>query len=351
VLQRMTRRPARVAWVLSILAACTGVADPPASPLSRLPLDPGAVTVSGVSSGGAMAVQFHTAHSRLVQGAGILAAPPYFCAENEVGLALGRCMKGDGIPVERLLQHADDLARRGAIDPVEGMADDRVWLYRGTADPHVHAAVADALERYYRSRIREASAVQRIEQPGAGHNFPVAQDRAAACVASEPPYLGSCGYAAAGALLEHVYGPLAPPADTTRPASLVAFDQRPYADSARSAGLAEQGWLYVPTACRADGAPCRLHVVFHGCKQGVASVGDAFVRGAGYLEVAEANRIVVLFPQVKPTLQPLNPLGCWDWWGYEGSDYATRDGRQIAAVRAMIDALIAGPGGADAPPR
>ena len=104
----------------------------------------------------------------------------------------------------------------------------------------------------------------------------------------------------------------------------------------------------MPTGCRADGATCRLHVVFHGCKQGMASVGDAFARGAGYLEVAESNRIVVLFPQVKPTLQPLNPLGCWVWWGYEGSDYATRDGRQIAAVRAMIDALIAEPGAADA---
>ncbi len=335
-------RPARVAWVLAMLAAgaVSAAEAPPAGPLSPLSLDPGSVTVSGVSSGGAMAVQFHTAHSRLVHGAGVLAAPPYFCAENDVRLALGRCMRGgDAIPVERLLQHADDLARRGAIDPVANMADDRVWLYRGAMDPHVRAEVVDALERYYRART-QASLVQRVERPGAGHNVPVASAGAAPCDSSEPPYIASCGFAAARALLEHLYGPLASEAEATRVGALVPFDQRPFAEAARSAGLADQGWLYVPAACGAEAAPCRLHVVFHGCRQGIADVGDAFARRAGYLEAAEANRIVVLFPQVKPTLQPLNPLGCWDWWGYEGDDYATQDGRQVAAVHAMIGALL-----------
>jgi hypothetical protein len=38
------------------------------------------------------------------------------------------------------------------------------------------------------------------------------------------------------------------------------------------------------------------------------------VSKSGYLEVAEANNIVVLFPQAIKTLD--NPNGCWDWWGY-----------------------------------
>ena len=84
----------------------------------------------------------------------------------------------------------------------------------------------------------------------------------------------------------------------------------------------------------------RLHVVFHGCQPGGSFVGDAFVRGAGYLEVAEANRVVLLFPQIEKSLQPLNAFGCWDWWGYEGEDYATRNGRRIRAVRAMIADLL-----------
>ena len=28
--------------------------------------------------------------------------------------------------------------------------------------------------------------------------------------------------------------------------------------------------------------------------------------------------------------------GCWDWWGYEDSRYALREGPQMLAVRAMI---------------
>ena len=49
-------------------------------------------------------------------------------------------------------------------------------------------------------------------------------------------------------------------------------------------------------------------------------VGDEFARHAGYLEVAEANNIV-LFPQIVLKFG-INPnKGCFDWWGYEDSDY------------------------------
>jgi poly(3-hydroxybutyrate) depolymerase len=336
-----TQRPAAVALILLGLAACAEAEPTAASRLAPLPLDPNAVTVSGLSSGGAMAVQFHTAHSSLLHGVAVVAAPPYYCAEDTIGNALGRCMKnGAAIPVEALLQHADRFAREGSVDPASGMADDRVWLYRGAADPHVHVTVADALERYYRARTNPANLV-RIEREGAGHNFPTAAPDASPCAVGEPPYVASCGYDAARALLEHLYGSLGSGPATANPAALQTFDQRAYAATAGSVSFADEGWLYVPDTCKEGAAaPCRLHVVFHGCKQGATEVGDAFVRRSGYLEAAEAGGIVVLFPQLKPTMQPLNPLGCWDWWGYEGPDYATRNGPQIEAARAMIDDLM-----------
>ena len=323
------------------LTACAEAEPTASSRLESLPLDPNAVTVSGLSSGGAMAVQFHTAHSALVQGVAVLAAPPYYCAEDAIGNALGRCMKdGAAIPVETLLQHADRFAREGSVDPASGMADDRVWLYRGASDPHVHVTVADALERYYRARTKPAN-LARIERAGAGHNFPTSSTDAAPCADGEPPYVASCGYDAARALLEHLYGPLGSGPATANRAALRTFDQRAYAATTGSGSFADDGWLYVPDTCKKGAAtPCRLHVVFHGCKQGATEVGDAFVRRSGYLEAAEAGRIVVLLPQLKPTMQPLNPLGCWDWWGYEGPDYATKDGPQIEAVRGMIADLM-----------
>ena len=71
-------RPLLVALLLAAGTACADA--PPDAPgsLEPLPLDPQAVTLSGLSSGGAMAVQFHTVHSRLVRGLAVFAAPPYY---------------------------------------------------------------------------------------------------------------------------------------------------------------------------------------------------------------------------------------------------------------------------------
>lgn len=49
------------------------------------------ITVSGLSGGAYMAVQYHVAFSATVSGVGALAGGPYYCAINNVGLALGRC--------------------------------------------------------------------------------------------------------------------------------------------------------------------------------------------------------------------------------------------------------------------
>ena len=337
-------RAARVTVAVAMLAvaACSRGADDDAGGerLPRLPIDPASVTVSGISSGGAMATQFHVAHSSLVQGAGLLASNPYYCAEGSVREALGRCMQGEPeIPVERLVGQTRQFAQDGRIDDPASLEGDRVWLFHGTADPYVHARVTDALEAYYRAFVA-AEDVARVEWAAASHTFPTADATAAPCGVPESPFLGNCGLDGARALLAHAYGELEP-GRAAREAGIMKFDQRPYAAAAGSEGLAETGWMYVPEACAAGAKDaCRLHVVFHGCKQGGSFVGDAFVRRAGYLEVAEANRIVLLFPQVEKSLQPLNALGCWDWWGYEGADYATRDGRQVRAVRAMIADLL-----------
>ena len=85
---------------------------------------------------------------------------------------------------------------------------------------------------------------------------------------------------------------------------------------------------------------CRLHIAFHGCRQGADQGGEAFVRDAGYNRWADAHGLVVLYPQARRSLLlPMNPEGCWDWWGYSGARYAVRDGPQVGAVRAMVRAL------------
>jgi hypothetical protein len=67
-------------------ASLTEVARP-------LNIDKTQISVSGISSGGFMAHQFHVAHSSNVMGAGIVAGGPYYCAEGSVADAIRRCSK------------------------------------------------------------------------------------------------------------------------------------------------------------------------------------------------------------------------------------------------------------------
>jgi poly(3-hydroxybutyrate) depolymerase len=174
----------------------------------------------------------------------------------------------------------------------------------------------------------------------AAHVFPTLA-AGSACDVTEAPHLGACDYDAAGVLLAALYGNLDAPQSGTVAGRLERFDQRPFREVSGSAGLADTGFVFVPDDCADQASHCRLHVALHGCRQGAEFVEDAFVTLAGYNEWAAANSLVVLYPQVRSTLSPLNPMGCWDWWGYDGDAYAFKAGTQIQALHAMIERLTA----------
>ena len=56
-----------------------------------LHIDPKQISVSGISSGGFMAHQFHVAHSQDLMGAGIIAGGPYNCAQGSLNRAMLQC--------------------------------------------------------------------------------------------------------------------------------------------------------------------------------------------------------------------------------------------------------------------
>jgi poly(3-hydroxybutyrate) depolymerase len=170
------------------------------------------------------------------------------------------------------------------------------------------------------------------------------------CGVTAPPFINDCDYDAAGSLLAHLLGPLNAAAAKAG-GRLVSFDQKAFAGGdAAAISLEDAGYLYVPKACESAG--CRVHVAFHGCRQGSGSVGEAFVQGAGYQRWADTNKLLLLFPQAKArdgwSLSSWtfvwNPNGCWDWWGYTGAAYATKQGAQIRAVKAMLERLAAARG-------
>jgi len=335
-----------------LLAACGAESD--ALPEVGARLDE--TTVSGISSGAYMAGQFQMAHASIVVGAGIIAGGPYGCAESlfadvmpgpgtvflNASKAINGCMR-DGLRIldipnpENLARRAQSLAENGRIDPVAEVRDDRVYLFSGTRDSVVVPSIVAAAEAYYLALGVRAEAISHVSELPAGHGF-VTTDFGEACAYTGAPYVVDCDYDMAAAMLGHLLGPLEPPG-TAKNAEFRVFDQRPFTRGLTGHGLASEGVVYVPGSCRA--APgCRVHIAFHGCAQSREMVGDAFVAGSGLWKWADTNRLVVLFPQVGTS--PLNPQGCWDWWGYSSRAYLTQAAPQITAVRRMLDRLAGG---------
>jgi len=338
--------------VFAVALALTAAAARANDPLPALGADPRAVTVSGISSGGYMAVQFNVVHSSVVTGAGVLAAGPYYCAQGSVVTAYFNCTTpGTWTPlpgIEQLKAQTEVLARARSIDPTDNLAGARVWLFSGTSDRTVDPSVVDALREFYARYGVPAEQIALVKDKPAGHAM-VTESAGGACPVTAAPFINDCDFDAAGELLKHLLGPLDPPA-AKESGRIIRYDQkRLAAGDAFSIGMADSGFAYVPRACEV--AQCRVHVAFHGCRQSVEAIGERFVREAGYNRWADTNRLIVLYPQTiarngwgMAGLRwsfVFNPRGCWDWWGYTGSQYMTRSGPQIAAIKAMVDRLAA----------
>ena len=323
---------------LAVLLAFSGAAAHAAGELPRLNILPGSLTVSGVSAGGYMATQYQVAYSRDVIGAGIIGAGPWLCAQGVITRAFSECTQGSagGPDVRTLVATLRASAAVRAVDDPSWLVPDRIWLFHGKQDRKIGAAVSDSLLRFYlafipRERIRYETQVP------AAHGFPT-KDSGAACDVDESPWILDCDFDAAGEMLRYLYDGLREPAGEIT-GELRKFGQARYAARESLSSLHETGLVFVPRDCAA-GKPCRIHVAFHGCRQGIGYLGKTFASEAGYNRWADANRIVVLYPQAAQSLvAPFNPRGCWDWWGYSGADYAARSGAQLSSVHRMLAAL------------
>ena len=85
------------------------------------------------------------------------------------------------------------------------------------------------------------------------------------------------------------------------------FDQDAFLDDGADARMSKTGYVYVPARCR--DSSCGLHLAFHGCLQSAESIGMEFVEHAGYNRWADLAGVVVIYPQTRSSLMPLNQLG------------------------------------------
>jgi hypothetical protein len=150
----------------------------------------------------------------------------------------------------------------------------------------------------------------------------------------------NCGDDPEGEMLTHWLGSVHPRNTGTPDGTLSSFDQNVYAPggSAPALSMDGSGLLYTPPAC-AGGAPCKLVVALHGCLSGQYLLGDKFPDLANLDTYADTNNLEILYPQAIASVVPYNPEGCWDWWGYDGPDFAVKSAPQMVTIMDMVSAL------------
>lgn len=348
-----------------------------------LAIDGEDIAVSGISSGAGMAHQIHLAYSDVVRGAGLVAGPPYRCAEYYLGstdyppamttgemVAINLCTAyyteltllktpyaGGPIAVERLKALTADAAERRKIPPTERLCNGRAMLINGAVDTTVPAHITDATAKLYESLLAgcEGGAGEHLKVltvPNMPHTMPVDAAAAAGTCPAGPPYIAECDLKGAEAILSYLH----PKRDAAKsaegaakPENLIAIDQHAAIGATQPKWrMHKTGYVYVPDRCK-SGESCALHVALHGCKQNEDQIGEAtpegqakplFARDAGYNDYAERAGIVVLYPQAQQTgLTEGNPNGCWDWWGYNGPGFYATDAGQPRNIWRIVSEL------------
>ena len=209
------------------------VPDPPPRTISQklqaIPkLDRTAVTVSGLSSGGFFAHQFHIAFSKLVTGAGIIAGGPFGCVESipnpyvwfwtldRVSAATVACshyygdryygLRPSPPKADDSVRLIRDAWRQHAIDDPANLAGHKVWLFHGRSDDVVPSGVESVVKQVYEAfGLREPSLRSDFNAsgPSANHGMPVSRFAGASkfpvrtCGEHAPPFVIQCGFEAA----------------------------------------------------------------------------------------------------------------------------------------------------------
>jgi poly(3-hydroxybutyrate) depolymerase len=378
------------AWLC--LSASAGISDVldftadslPADHLGRYNADISQSSVSGLSAGAYMADQFFVAFSKDMLGAGLFAGGPYGCSNGDLSTALGRCMSPtfadriDATALQQLYAKAQGYAAQGKIDALENLRSKTVYIFSGTQDITVKPEVTDWVDDWYQTAGVPAANLFYKDDLVAPHALPT-MDYGTSCPTPGNPWMSDCDYDGAGAALTQIFGTLNPPNPTSElSGKFIKFHQNEFFEPGiltaqelkTRYSMNEFGFAYVPKACL-DGQQCKIHVVFHGCKQvynrnpeasdfspedASTPFGLQFVKYAGYNEWADTNNLIIIYPQAQK-VQATNPRGCFDWWGYlpgTRDTYPTKQGPQMKAVYAMLERAAEGPSpaceGANQPP-
>ena len=174
-----------------LLAACSGPSTHTKTEENTVDKQ-AAISVSGLSSGAYMALQFHLAHSEKVVGSGLIAAGPYFCAQGSIGTALQDCVANPDANInlkvmsDTIVQYQKD----GKLAAPKYNQNDKVWLLHGTLDTRIIRPVAEKLAEQV-STIFGPSNTRYISDKAFSHVMPTLNS-GTDCTESSSPFIGNC---------------------------------------------------------------------------------------------------------------------------------------------------------------
>jgi len=217
--------------------------------------------------------------------------------------------------MDLLRRYVLDAAAVHEVDSLESLSKLRSYLFVGAKDPALEAMRLNA--KFFESFAAESEKqVLFHDHVPVGHVVPT--------LAHNGSGIQESGYDGPGHCLRHIYENLTEPV-SANPSGWRTLDQHLLGPWNVTGALAK-GWMYLPTRCE-QGHRCKLHVFLHGC----SSVATK-MEHAGFNSWAEANDIVILYPQMDPSVA----VGCWDAYGWSGSNYATKKGIHMAGVMRLI---------------
>eukprot|EP00935_MAST-01C_sp_MAST-1C-sp1_P000517 g517.t1 len=267
------------------------------------------------------------------------------------------CPKGKGLTVSKCQGCAGEGSELVKLKA-------RVYLYRGREDACYNPPSVNHTADFFKglgATVHFEASIPSL------HSIPTVSDGTPCGTEGDysqakPHGLEACGYDGAGACLQHIYGALAP-AVAQQSENVFSFLQAPFNFGPDSptpwvygAGLDELGYVYAPKRCQkrattalsseAKAQPCKLHIFAHGCgmhykaRGAAGEFGLTYVRRAGFNEWAEANGIVILYPQKyidcntslgRPCTGSMGD-GCWDQDGGTSTNFTDKAGVQEQAI-------------------
>jgi hypothetical protein len=176
------------------------------------------VSISGASSGAAMAAQYAVAHSGSVVGVGSIAGPGWGCADSSISQAINACMCGRQALVSKVAA-ARKLAASGAVDQLaSGKPRElaRSYVFQSASDATIVMQSGKASRNFLSSFIGRSTVFDNgnatDDSAHAGHGV-ISPDGTDSCESDgkERTYVRRCGAEDnAGKLFNALYGDGAP---------------------------------------------------------------------------------------------------------------------------------------------